>query len=276
MAPFLTHLVVGERVWAALGESQPGSGAYGAFLFGCLAPDVDKFCHGLEQSTTHFVEKDDAGTWAWLRSQRFLDERAASLRAPFHALKAVEQAFVIGYLCHIATDEITGRNARDILSQHADAERLPNVDAMLTAMDPRFWALARNPAGVVDALGQGPNQALIPDRALVFTERDCLWAMYQTVVPQVTEGGGLVPCVNMVRRQWQWMRNGEVSDEPDDPQLESDLAVFRRRLEADLPASELLVDKLDLERFLQEAERHSMQRIHTLMKGGGDSESDRL
>ena len=75
MAPFLTHLVVGERVWTALDGVQSGADNYGTFLFGCLAPDVDKFCHGLEQSTTHFVAKDEAGTWAWQRSQRFLEEQ---------------------------------------------------------------------------------------------------------------------------------------------------------------------------------------------------------
>ena len=112
------------------------------------------------------------------------------------------------------------------------------------------------------------NRASIPDHAFVFTERDCLQAMYQAVVPQVAEGGGLLPCVNMVRRQWQWMRHGRVSDAPDDPQLESDLAAFRRQIQADLPTSERLVEKLDLEFFLQEAHRHSLQRIHTLLSEG--------
>jgi hypothetical protein len=264
MAPFLTHLVVGERVWTVLDGVRSGSDNYGAFLFGCLAPDVDKFCHGLEQSTTHFVAKDEAGTWAWLRSQRFLEEQAALLRAPFDDLEAVEQAFVNGYLCHVATDEITGRYAQDIKSQHIDHNTpLPHVDAILTAMDPRFWALAHNPAAMVDALNQTP----IPDRAFVFTEQDCLEAILQAVVPQVAEGGGLVPCVNMVRRQWQWLRHGQVSDEPDDPLLEADLAAFRRRIETDLPSSELLVDKLDLERFVQEAQQHGVQRIRALLAG---------
>lgn len=264
MAPFLTHLVVGERVWAALDGMQPGSENYGTFLFGCLAPDVDKFCRGLEQSTTHFLAKDEAGTWAWQRSQRFLDSQTTLLRSPFHTLGAVEQAFVMGYLCHVAADEITGRIAQDIKADHAgSSSQLPNVDAILTAMDPRFWAMARDPGSLIDAL----NRATIPHRAFVFTRRDCLQAVYESVVPQVTEGGGLVPCVNMVRRQWQWMRNGQVSDADDDPQLEADLAAFRRRIEADLPLSELLVDKMDLELFLQEAQRHSVQRIRTLLAG---------
>ncbi|MGD8474489.1 MAG: zinc dependent phospholipase C family protein [Anaerolineae bacterium] len=268
MAPFLTHLVVGERVWTALDGVRSGPDNYGTFLFGCLAPDVDKFCHGLEQSTTHFVAKDEAATWAWLRSQHFLEEQTTFLRAPFDSLEAVEQAFVIGYLCHVATDEITGRYAQDIKSQHvAHNTPLPHVDAILTAMDPQCWALAGDPEHLVSALDQVVNQALIPDRAFVFTEPDCLRAILRAVVPQVAEGGGLMPCVSMVRRQWQWLRHGQVSDEPNDPQLEADLAAFRRRIETDLPNSELLVDKMDLERFVQEAQQHSLQRIHALLAG---------
>ena len=265
MAPFLTHLVVGERVWAALDGRQPAPAHYGTFLFGCLAPDVDKFCDGLEQSTTHFMAKDDAGTYVWLRSQRFLEGQDDLLRAPFHALEADEQAFVLGYLCHIATDEITARSAQIIKSQNSGSGApLPHVDAILTAMDPRFWAMTRDPAGLVDAL----NRAAIPERAFVFTDGKCLRAMYQVVVPQVVEGGGLVPFVHMLRRQWQWTRNGQVSDATDDAQLEADLAALRRRIEADLPTSERMVEKLDLAFFVREAQRHSLDRIHTLLEGG--------
>ena len=262
MAPFLTHLVVGERVWAALDGRQPGPETYGTFLFGCLAPDVDKFCHRLEQGTTHFMAKDNAGTYAWQRSRRFLEGQDNLLRVPFHALETVEQAFVIGYLCHIATDEITARSAQAIKSQSSGAA-LPHVDAILTAMDPRFWAMTHDPAGLVDAL----NRAAIPERAFVFTDGGCLRAMYQVVVPQVVEGGGLVPFVRMLRRQWQWTRNGQVSDAANDPKLEADLAAFRRRIVADLPTSERMVEKLDLAFFVQEAERHSLDRIHTLLEG---------
>ena len=264
MAPFLTHLVVGERVWAALDGERPAGHNYGTFLFGCLAPDVDKFCHGLEQGTTHFVTKDEAGTYAWQRSQRFLEAQASYLRAPFHALETFEQAFVIGYLCHIATDEITARSAQTIQSQNSGSGvPLPHVDAILTVMDPRFWAMTRDPDGVVRALGR----ASIPDRAFVFTKGDCLRAMYQVVVPQVVEGGGLVPFMHMLRRQWQWTRNGQVSDAADDPKLEADLATLCRRIEADLPTSERLVEELDLEFFVREANRHSLECIHALLAG---------
>ncbi len=55
MAPSLTHLVAGARVWAkldgAITEAHDGAEAYGTFLFGCLAPDVDKLTPDLEQAT---------------------------------------------------------------------------------------------------------------------------------------------------------------------------------------------------------------------------------
>ena len=262
MAPFLTHLVVGERVWKRLGGKCPAPDNYGDFLFGCLAPDVDKLCEGLEQGTTHFVAKDSDNNYVWQRSQRFLDNQRSFLRAPFDALEADEQAFVLGYLCHVATDEITGRLAlgiRDEISEGGGT--LPRVDAILSVMDPRFWAMALDPQGVVKAL----EAATSPDGTLVFAPQGCLGAMHKIVVPQVREGGGMVPFLNMMRRQRQWMRHGQVSDVADDSELEAELAAYRRQIEADLPASEQLVASMELEPFVDEAVSHSLQRIDALL-----------
>jgi hypothetical protein len=170
----------------------------------------------------------------------------------------------MGYLCLVATDEITGRLAQAIKADHAvSGAPLPHVDAILTAMDPRFWTMACDPDGLIDAL----EGASIPDRAFIFIEGDCLQAMYKVVVPQAAEGGGLAPFLHMLRRQWQWMRNGRVSDATDDPQIEADLAALDRQIEADMPASERMVEELDLASFLQEANRHSVRRIHALLEG---------
>jgi hypothetical protein len=265
MAPFLTHLVVGERVWHALGEEGPAPGSYGAFLFGCLAPDVDKLCDGLEQGTTHFVAKDEGNTYVWQRSKRFLDSQSQFLRAPFHALEANEQAFVLGYLCHVATDEITGRIALEMKSQIVAGGRpFPRVDAVLCVMDPHFWSMARDPQAVMAAL----EAAAIPDGTLVFAPLECLAAMHKIVVPQVREGGGMVPYLNMVRRQRRWMRYGEVSDAIDDPSLEAELAAYRRQIEGELPASEQLVGRMELEPFVDEAVSHSLQRLRALLAEG--------
>lgn len=292
MAAFLTHLVVGERVWAQLDGRRPQTGTsprwapmgerverstesssdgwwsseedYGTFLFGCLAPDVDKICAGLEQGVTHFLPKDEDGTYAWQRSQHFLDHLTDFLRAPFGELHPGEQAFVLGYLCHVAADEISGRLApvaRDHLAALGTA--LPHVDAVLTAMDPRFWALAEDPEGVVAAL----SVARILDETFTFAPSRCLAAMHQIVLPQVREGGGLLPYLSMLRRQWRWMRRGQVSDDPDDAVLEAELAIYRRQIEADLPASERLVETMELESIVEEAVDHGHQRICALLNG---------
>jgi hypothetical protein len=273
MAPFLTHLVVGERVWRARDGRWPDRKGFGTFLFGCLAPDVDKFCDGLEQATTHFVAKDEDSCWVWQRSQHFLKHQADILRAPFHALESDEKAFVLGYICHVATDEIMGRLGLALRSQLArTGTPLPHIDGLLTAMDPRFWVLARDSEGLIAAL----MSATIPGGTFRFLPLDCLVAMHHIVWPQVRDGGGLIAYTNMVRRQWQWMRHGRVSDAPDDPDLEAELAAYRLQIETDLPASERLVDTIELEPFVQEAASYSTQHMDTLLDGRYWHEPKRL
>ena len=291
MAPFLSHLVVGERVWLRLGgatgcqayrkmlqsvQEPPqsaagladdpghfGDGSYGSFLLGCLAPDVDKFCDGLEQSTTHFLPKDEENRFAWRRSEYFLEHTADYLRGPFCELTPGEQAFVLGYLCHVATDEITARHAIRIRDEMVSAGvPTPSIDSVLTAMDPQLWALAQQPELVVEAL----SGAEIPDGTLSFAPVDCLAGMHQIILPQVREGGGLIPYVNMVRRQWLWMRERQGAHLPqDDAALEEELDRYRRQIEEGMPASEQLVGGEDGEAFVEEAVAHSCQRICLLL-----------
>jgi hypothetical protein len=268
MAPFLTHLMVGEHVWAGLEEyGSPGDGWHvaehcGVFLLGCLAPDVDKFCDGLEQGTTHFVAKVNGFAWVGQRTRRFLDGSADFLRAPYRDLAQAEQAFVLGYLCHIATDEATGRFGQRMFNDlAATGKPFPNVDAFLTVIDPRLWAMALDPGGVVAALEQAP----VPDGPFPFIPADCLGALRQVVLPQVRAGGGFLPYVDMLRRHWQWRRHGRVSDAPDDPELEKDLAAHRHRVEADLDACERLADELEVVSLARDAMAHSRQCIRALL-----------
>jgi len=274
MAPFMTHLVVGERVWSRLewDGSRRGHDDYGTFLFGCLAPDMDKLCNGLEQGTTHFLPKDEAGDYAWQRSQRLLDHPAEYLRAPFGRLSASEQAFVLGYLCHVATDEISGRHALRIQDQlTVRGGALPNVDAILTVMDGRFWAMADDPRGITAAL----SGAAIPEGTMLFAPPVCLGAMYQIVLPHVCDGGGLDSYLDMVRRERYWMRSwasGSTAGLTEDAGLESDLADYRRRLEEDLPASGRLVNTMELEPILEEAVVHSYDRCARMCSHASDGE----
>jgi hypothetical protein len=277
MAPFLTHLMVGEQVWSsdwrrANAWRQPTgwlpagrertADRYGVFLFGCLAPDVDKFCTGLTQGLTHFVAKDGGFAWADRRTRRFLERPADFLRAPFGDLAPAEQAFALGYLCHVATDEVTGRFARRMVEHlQATGRPLPNVDATLTVIDPHLWAMARDPQGVVSALAE----ARIPDGTFPFAPLDCLEALRQVVLPQVQEGGGLLSYLGMLRRHWQWCRHGQVSDAEDNPDLERELADHRRHVEADIAASARLLDELGTASFARDAVEHSCRCIEALL-----------
>jgi hypothetical protein len=112
MAPLLTHLVVGERVYARLTEHpqitrfERTPPAYGAFLLGCLLADVHGFSN-LDRRQTHFASRlDGDGENAFHKScANFIRGRDALLRRPWVALSETERAFVGGYLCHLATDE---------------------------------------------------------------------------------------------------------------------------------------------------------------------------
>ncbi|MDM8528439.1 zinc dependent phospholipase C family protein [Anaerolineales bacterium HSG24] len=106
MAPFNTHFLIAEHVWSEL--DGPWSGDYGPFCFGCVAPDVDKMSITLTQKDTHFFDRtDDYELMVTHRSATFLERQNQLLRSRFINLSASEQAFVLGYLCHLAVDEVS-------------------------------------------------------------------------------------------------------------------------------------------------------------------------
>ena len=107
MASLTTHLVVGERVYPQVEPLGADSSAYGAFLLGCLLPDVNAFSD-IDRRVTHFVGRTgEDGTDAFTKScTRFLARRDRLLQRPWDDLAGQERAFVAGYLCHLAADEV--------------------------------------------------------------------------------------------------------------------------------------------------------------------------
>jgi hypothetical protein len=175
--------------------------------------------------------------------------------------EAMEQAFVLGYLCHVATDEVTGQLAGYIYQQlFSSGKPMPGADAVLTAVDPRLWGMALDPDAMLMAL----DQISIPGETLPFAPAECLQALYRVVLPQVREGGGLEPYLRTVQRHRQFMRRGSVTGAID-ADLEAELATLRRELERDLPLAERLVDGLDLQLFVRDAVERSCQRIASLL-----------
>jgi len=106
MASLITHLVVGEWVYPQVEQLETSPSSYGAFLLGCLLPDVNAFS-GIDRRETHFVGRfEQDGLIAFTQScTRFLARRDALLQRPWDELSGEECAFVAGYLAHLAADE---------------------------------------------------------------------------------------------------------------------------------------------------------------------------
>ena len=106
MAALITHMVVGERVYPQVPQLERTREAVGAFLVGCIAPDVS-FLGEIDRRRTHLVGRPgEEGGGAFTEScARFLARRDDLLRCPWGTLTGIERAFVAGYLCHLAADE---------------------------------------------------------------------------------------------------------------------------------------------------------------------------
>jgi hypothetical protein len=100
------HLVIGERVYPLIEQLTQTEATLGTFLLGCLLVDVNAFSD-IDRRETHFVGRpDEDGEDAFSEgSASFLLRRDSLLQHPWETMQASEQAFVAGYLCHLASDE---------------------------------------------------------------------------------------------------------------------------------------------------------------------------
>ncbi len=139
MAASITHLVVGEHVFKQISNPDLSLVVYGSFLTGCSIVDLQAF-HTVDRRITHFVGRlDTDGEDAYRKScTNFLQELDFILKNKWKTLSPTDQAFIVGYLCHLATDECwkklnaTWFHKLNIVSY----KELPvHPDVMLTAFD---------------------------------------------------------------------------------------------------------------------------------------------
>jgi hypothetical protein len=106
MAPFTTHLVIGERVFPQLQQLKQTQASYGTFLLGCLVVDTQSFSK-VDRRVTHFADRMTAdGPYAYDQScANFLRQLKDLLVRPWVELTDDEQAFAAGYFCHLAVDQ---------------------------------------------------------------------------------------------------------------------------------------------------------------------------
>lgn len=135
MPPLNTHLIIGEQVFPHLAAFDER--VYGDFLLGCLVTDVNAFSD-VDRRVTHFVGRvHEDGVAAYTQScTNFLQQLESLLKSPWDTLSLAEQAFVSGYLCHLAADEPWKALGADIMRVlHLDSMKQMPVpgSVMLTA-----------------------------------------------------------------------------------------------------------------------------------------------
>ena len=202
MAPLVTHLVIGERVFAGisyLGQDNPAT--YGAFLLGCMLVDVYGFGEAKgDRRITHFVGRlQEDGETAFLRScDRFLNRLDSLLERSWGELTEPEQAFVAGYLCHLAADEVW-KEMGWLLLKELELDSLADVpvpgDVCLTVFDALSAAGFQDFGTVAAALASTE----IPDvlTHVPWADLSCMWDL---VEPHVMDGGSAESYFLMLER----------------------------------------------------------------------------
>jgi len=199
MAPIVMHAVIGERVYPQI-QQLAQTQAYGAFLLGCALVDVNAFSD-LDRRQTHFVGRPhEDGEAAFSEgSIAFLSQLDALLQRPWDRLSPGEQAFVAGYLCHLAADEawkdVTWRMLWAMGITSADQFPIP-AGVLLTAYSILSVEHYRDGTAVAAAL----QQATVPD-VLTHVPHEALVGMWHAIKPHVLDGHTVAAYLGMLERK---------------------------------------------------------------------------
>ena len=188
MAPLITHVVVGERTCSQLRRFDSDPAVYGAFLLGSVLVDANGFSD-LDRRQTHFVGRlEDDGQSAFTQScTNFLCQQDRVLQRPWAALNRIDQAFVAGYLCHLAADEIwkeMGWKMLQALGLKSLKEMpVPGV-VLLTVYDVLSHQVCADWSAVECAL----NSAAIPE-VMTHVPYSVFQRVWEMIKPHVLAGG---------------------------------------------------------------------------------------
>jgi hypothetical protein len=197
MAPLVTHLVVGERVFAQL--QQFDSTAYGPFLLGCVLVDVNGFI-GIDRRVTHFVGRlHEDGRDAFGKScDNFLEQLDTLLIRPWRELQQHERAFVAGYLCHLAVDEVSKQSGYEML-QKLGISSLADLPVPGGILLSAFAALTSELHGDFSAIALALENVSIP-HVLVHVLLDDFRAMWEVSGERIMNGCPHELRIEMLRR----------------------------------------------------------------------------
>ncbi len=247
MASLVTHLVIGERVLARL--PQFNAMDYGPFLLGCLLADVNNFAN-IDRRRTHFagsLAQDGVAAFTTMCTG-FLRRRDDLLSRPWNELDGTGQAFVSGYLCHLAADEESKRLSWNLLLTlgiKSVADLPVPGGVIMTAFSVLSSELFVNWPAIATAL----SDASVPD-VMTHVPHEAFQAMWDIVREPVMNGHTSEHFFELLKRQ------GKSS---------ADLQVVRERHETYLDeATALIRDMGGVEPFIQTAVEHSLEMIPRL------------
>jgi hypothetical protein len=197
MAPLITHLIVGERVFARLQRFD--SVAYGPFLLGCVLVDVHGFSD-IDRRVTHCVGRlHEDGDDAFRKScDNFLERLDGLLVRPWRELKQHEQAFVAGYLCHLAVDEVSKQSTYEIM-QKLGISSLADLPVPGGVLLSAFAALTRELHGDFSTVASALESASIP-HVLTHVSHDDFQAMWEISKEWMRDGCPHELYIEMLRR----------------------------------------------------------------------------
>jgi hypothetical protein len=197
MAPLNTHLIVGERVFAQL--RQFDSTSCGAFLLGCVLVDVHGFSK-IDRRVTHFVGRlNEDGKDAFQKScDNFLKRLATLLIHPWHELEQQEQAFVTGYLCHLATDEVSKQMTYEMM-QKLDITSLTNLPVPGGILLSAFASLTSEMYGDFASIASALHAVEVP-QVLLHVPHENFQAMWDIAQDWLANGCPYELYIEMLKR----------------------------------------------------------------------------
>jgi hypothetical protein len=190
MATLIAHLVVGERVSATMQHLRSSSQVYGAFLLGCVLVDANNYSD-LGRHQTHLTKLSDREGESAPRGScgSYLKQLDSLLLRRWNALSEREQAFVAGYLCHLAADEAWLEVSWGLLQELGLRawEDLPvPAEVMLLTFNELSQDLFEDFSIIASAL----NSAAIPE-VFAHVSQETFRKMWDTARAYVLDGGNL-------------------------------------------------------------------------------------
>ncbi|MDM8531798.1 zinc dependent phospholipase C family protein [Anaerolineales bacterium HSG25] len=246
MAPFNTHFLIAEHVWSDL--NGPWQNEYGSFCFGCVAPDVDKISTTLTQKDTHFFDRSgDYELMVTHRSATFLAQQDQLLGGRFIDLSPSEQAFVLGYLCHLAVDEVS----KHLWRREGTWDRFHDVSigSAFAAIDEQARQMTQNYPRIVAEIC-----AISPPTVLTHVSPADLTAMFDGICLFARATDTKAEYLALLKAFWHIATPKKRQQKTAQFQIE-------------IKAAREQIHYLQLDRLVALSVNHSHQRLQALIKG---------